>query len=176
MLCVSPEKSAGRGAGRGVDRAAAIQSDRRAPPKLSPTPGAAGRGQFGSKRSGTIPTRASAVSVQDLASTASRPSSRAMQRVREWRYRFSSTRLVCRAAKRAARRRPLPVDTLARFLGSKTKIQAVTMPSHRASLFHASWARPVGGGGGVVDLPQSQLERKIKTYSVTCSPTRTRRR
>ena len=28
MLCVSLEKSAGRGAGRGVDRAAAIQSDR----------------------------------------------------------------------------------------------------------------------------------------------------
>ena len=28
MLCVSPEKSAGRGAGRGVDRVAAIQSDR----------------------------------------------------------------------------------------------------------------------------------------------------
>ena len=28
MLCVSPEKSAGRGAGRGVDRAAAIQGDK----------------------------------------------------------------------------------------------------------------------------------------------------
>ena len=28
MLCVSLEKSAGRGAGRGVDRAAVIQSDR----------------------------------------------------------------------------------------------------------------------------------------------------
>ena len=38
------------------------------------------------------------------------------------RYRFSSKRLVWCAAKRAARRRPLPVDTLARFLGSKTKI------------------------------------------------------
>jgi hypothetical protein len=28
MLCVSPEKSDGRGAGHGVERAAAIQSDR----------------------------------------------------------------------------------------------------------------------------------------------------
>ena len=28
MLCVSPEKIAGRGAGRGVDRAAAIQGDK----------------------------------------------------------------------------------------------------------------------------------------------------
>ena len=176
MLCVSTVKRAGRGAERGVDNVAVIQSDRRAPPKLSPTPGAAGRGQFGSKRSGTIPTRASAVSVQDLASTASLPSSRAMQRVREWRYRFSSTRLVWRAAKRAARRRPPPVDTLARFLGSKAKIQAVTVPSHRASLLHASWARSVGGGGVTDRPPRSQRERKIKTYSVTCSPTRTRRR
>ena len=64
----------GRRAGPGVDRAAAIQSDRWAQPKLSPSPGAAGRDRLGSKRRGTIPTRASAVAARDLASTAQRPS------------------------------------------------------------------------------------------------------
>ena len=82
MLCVSSEKSASRRARCGVDRVAAIQSDRWVPPKLSPSPGAAGRGRFGSERRGAVHTRASAVAARELASTASRPSSRAMQRVR----------------------------------------------------------------------------------------------
>ena len=42
--------------------------------ELSPSPGSAEHGRFGSKRRGTIPTRASAVAARDLASTAQRPS------------------------------------------------------------------------------------------------------
>ena len=124
MLCVSLEKSAGRGAGRGVDRAAAIQSDRWGAAEAFANPWSAGTrpiridatpcgsyASVGGRRAGPGVDRVAAIIQGD-----------AVRRTAEWRYRFSSKRLVWCAAKRAARRRPLPVDTLARFLGSKTKI------------------------------------------------------
>ena len=125
MLCVSPEKSAGRGAGRGVDRAAAIQGDKWGAAEAFAKPWS-GR---------TRPLLIEATRCGSYASVCDRCAGRGVDRVaaiiqgdavsssdRGGRYRFSSKRLVWCAAKRAARRRPLPVDTLARFLGSKTKI------------------------------------------------------
>ena len=95
MLCVSPEKSAGRGAGRGVDRAAAIQGDKWGAAEAFANPWSGG----------TRPIRIDATRCGSYASVGGRRAGRGVDRVAaiiqgdvrraaEWRYRFSSTRLV----------------------------------------------------------------------------------
>ena len=119
MLCVSTAKSAGRGAEHGVDNVAVIQSDKWGAAEAFAKPWS-GR---------TRPLLIEATRCGSYASVCDRCAGRGVDRFAAIiqgnvpRSGDAASRHARRsAATRTARRRRLPVDTPARFVGFKTKI------------------------------------------------------